>query len=309
MTPLPIGIQDLADATVLSMTDDRTPRWPAMTVEERTIQYSPSFMLDGPLDPYLEAYAARSADGRADAPVLRTLRYGDRPANTVDLALPLEADTGTAPLHVYIHGGYWRQLSKKDSFFLAPACLHRGEALAAVDYTLAPEASLDEIVDECCSALRGLRAEAESGRLPIDPGRITVSGSSAGAHLTAMAACRLPADQRPASVVLVSGIFDLEPLIATYINEPLNLDVTAAHRNSPSRHDLDGFPPTVVAWGDNETDEFKRQSRMFVDRIQAAGGRATEVEVPGRNHFDVVFDIVPDLTDRLPDQQPDSPPR
>ena len=261
-------------------------------------------MLDGPLDPYLDEYADRSAKARESVPSVETLRYGPGPGNTVDLALPTNATADNpVALHIFIHGGYWQQLSKRDSFFLSPRCLERGEAFAAVDYTLAPEASLDQIVDECCAALTMLMDAARSGDLPIDPDRIVVSGSSAGAHLTAMAACRLPSEHRPAAVVLMSGIYDLEPLVATSINDVVGLDVIDAHRNSPTRSDLTGFPPAVVAWGDNEPDEFKRQSRHFADLIQRAGGVVVETEVPGRNHFDVVFDIVPDLTDLIPSRQ------
>jgi arylformamidase len=299
-------IRSLSDATVKAMTEarDRVPQWPAMSVEERTRQYSPSSMLDGPLDPYLDAYATRSAEARAAAPSVVTVRYGPKPSNTIDVALPEPG--GPAPaLHVYIHGGYWQQLSKRESFFLAPPCLARGEAFAAIDYTLAPEATLDEIVDECCTALVTLRVIADTGELPIDPERITVSGSSAGAHLTALTACRLPVEQRPAAVILASGIYDLEPLLATDINDAVGLDVAGAQRNSPARCDLSGFPPAVIAFGDNEPEEFKRQSRRFADLIRAARGGAeidpvAEIEVAGRNHFDVVFDIVPDLTDLIP---------
>ena len=271
-----------------------------MSVAERTQQYSPSSMLEGPLEPYLDAYAQRSADARAsaeaDGATVTTVAYGDRASNTVDVIAP--ADQGPHPLHVFIHGGYWQQLSKHESMFLAPTCLERGEAFAAVDYTLAPDATLDEIVDECIAAVRAVGREAAG--LGVDPGRITISGSSAGAHLTAMAAARLPAEERPAAVVLMSGVYDLEPLVATPINDAVGLDVAAAHRNSPARLDLIGFPPAVIAWGDNEPDEFKGQSRHFADLLRTAGTDVAEIEVAGRNHFDVVFDIVPQLTDRIP---------
>ncbi len=273
--------------------DDRKPQWPGMDIDKRTVQYSPSSMLDGPLDPYLEEYAARSARARAVHNVL-TFEYGPRPANTVDVILPPTRIGVETPLHVFIHGGYWQLLSKNESLFLAPECLARNEAFAAVDYTLAPEATLDQIVDECVAAVEMLQDQVNSSR-------VTISGSSAGAHLTAMVAARLTGSAAcPAAVILVSGVYDLEPLVATSINDAVGLDIAAAHRNSPARLDLTGFPPAVLAWGDNEPDEFKRQSRRFADLIRAAGGTAVETEVAGRNHFDVVFDIVPNLADLLP---------
>ena len=260
-------------------------------------------MLDGPLEPYLDDYADRSTAAYAEVGRVETISYGPGPANTIDLAVPSgDRTAGTIPLHVYIHGGYWQLLSKRESFFLAPDCLARGLAFAAVDYTLAPAATLDEIVDECVAALAALRSTAPD--FGIDPDAVVVSGSSAGAHLTAMVTLELPPGQRPAAVIPVSGVFELEPLIGTSINDAVGLDVDRARANSPLLQDLSGFPPSVVAYGDNEPDEFKRQSRALVDKLVAAGRPTVEVEVNGRNHFDVVFDIITHLTPLIPDHPP-----
>ncbi len=283
---------------------DRHPLGIDLDLDEREREYSPSSRLpDRDLSPYLRRYADDSAQARRRWPPT-TVAYGDEPATTVDLFVPEgerpdgERPPAGHPLHVFIHGGYWQQLSKHESAFLAGPCLERGVALAAVDYTLAPEADLDRIVAECVAAVRTLRSVGvERG---IDPDRIVVSGSSAGAHLAARVVQVLGPDERPAGLVLASGVYLLEPLIGTSINEAVGLDVATARRQSPLLHPLDGFPPTVVAWGENETDEFKRQSRALVDRLAGDGGAVVEAEVDGRNHFDVVFDIVPTLTDRLP---------
>lgn len=270
-----------------------------MSAPQREQQYSPSSMLDGPLDPYLDDYARRSAVAYESIDRLETIRYGPGPSNTVDLALPPVDNTiEPIPLHVYIHGGYWQLLSKREAFFLAPDCLARGLAFASVDYTLAPAATLDEIVGECVAALTALRSAAPD--FGVDSDAIVVSGSSAGGHLTVMATLELPHHQRPSAVIPVSGVFELEPLIGTSINEAVGLDVERARANSPLCHDLTGFPPAVVAFGENEPDEFKRQSRALIDKLAAAERPVVEVEVAGRNHFDVVFDIITDLIPHIP---------
>ena len=96
---------------------------------------------------------------------------------------------------------------------------------------------------------------------------------------------------RPAGVGLISGVFELEPLIGTSINDAVQLDLTQARRNSPMLQDLAGFPPAVLAWGDNETDEFKRQSQSMCQLLSTAGTAATAIEIADRNHFDVVLDL------------------
>lgn len=264
--------------------------WRSMTGEQRAQAYSPSSMLDGPLDPYIAQYVARSAQAYREVPEFQTHAYGDRPTQTYDLAVPKGA--GAHPCHVFIHGGYWQELSKTQSFFAAPHWMQDGWAFAALDYTLCPDASVDEITDEVCAALLHLRANG--ARMGIDPARILVSGSSAGAHLAAMATARLPVDQRPAGLCLLSGIYDLEPLIGTYINDALRLDVAAARAVSPAFAVLDVMPPTLLAWGEIETEEFKRQSRDFAQMLGDAGAAVSAIEIAGRNHFDIVFDLIGD---------------
>ncbi len=260
-----------------------------MTPAERGQAYSPSTMVGGDLAPFIKAYVDQSKAAYAALDV-QTLSYGPHPAQTIDLAVP-RAD-GPVPLHVFIHGGYWQQLSKKESFFAAPETLAQGMGFAAIDYTLAPHATLDEIVAEVVAALRLLRAEAS--RLRIDPARIVVSGSSAGAQLAAISAIELGAAEQPAGLILLSGIYDLRPLIGTYINDPVGLDTASAKRNSATFRGLSGFPPCVIAWGEIETSEFIRQSRVFALMLDEAERDVATLEVAGRNHFDIVHDLTND---------------
>lgn len=266
--------------------------WRTLSDAAREREYSPSSCVGGDIDPFLADYfdrsvAARAACEAAGSSIIE-VRYGPSDSQTVDLVRPTSTDEPT-PLLVFIHGGYWQALSKHDSFFAASSCVSHGVAFAAVDYTLAPDASLDEIVEECHQALGALRDVALVHR--IDPKQIIVTGSSAGAHLAAMVGLGSPDGWRPAALGLVSGIFELEPLIGTSINDALELDVTAAQRNSPLQRKVEGFPPTLIAYGDNETSEFKRQSQQLAALLTRADVPVTLHEVPGRNHFDVILDL------------------
>lgn len=267
--------------------------WRDMTAAQRDVAYSPSQALpDGDLMPYLRAYATDSAAAYA-AHAYQTISYGDKPSNTVDLFHPT-SDT-PAPLHIFIHGGYWQALSKRDSTFPASGLLAQGSAFAAVDYTLAPHATLDQIVAECISAVTTLFEQADT--LGIDPSRITLSGSSAGAHLVAMTCLGLPPHYKPKAAILLSGVYDLEPLLSTTIAEPLHMTLAIAQANSPVLKDLSLFPPTLLAFGEVEPSEFKRQSRAFATLLP----NAQCVEIKSRNHFDIVYDLynVSDLATRI----------
>lgn len=272
--------------------------WREMSPAEREREYSPSSAIGGDFSRYIEDYvlhseAARQQCSEAGIPIAE-IRYGPGRSETVDLVVPPEADSAV-PLLVFIHGGYWQLLSKRDSFFSAVHSLDQGIAFAAIDYTLAPSASLDEIVQECRQALRDLGERASDHGYSRD--RIFIAGSSAGAHLAAMMG--LAGRDRsenglgfaPAGLVLISGVFDLEPLIGTTINDAVGLDLAAAIRNSPLLGTLDGLPPTLLSWGEIETDEFKRHSKLMADRLERSGVKTAVLEVPGCNHFDIVLGL------------------
>jgi arylformamidase len=268
-------------------------------VENRTSlerDYSPSTCLDAPttVDALLDAYRTESERARAAVPP-RTHAYGTLPSERLDV---FAAGQGSAA-HLFVHGGYWQELGKDDSSFPAPAFVGRGITYIAVDYGLAPEFALDQIVAQVRTAVAWVHEHADE--LGIDRRRLVVSGSSAGAHLAAMTAL---GDWSPhglvaapiAGLVLLSGVYDLDPLVDTYINDAVGMDHAAAARNSPLLRIRQivrqmQSAPAVVAWGQHETAAFKQQSNAFADAWQQSGGAVTRLEVAGRNHFDIVHDL------------------
>lgn len=251
----------------------------------RLREYSPSSAIGGNYGPHIERYRRDSARALATLRVARDLRYGTAERMRLDW-FPASGTTRRPGLLVFIHGGYWQELSKDDSAFLAPAWHAAGYAHATIGYTLGPEASLPRIVDECCQALAWLGRYADP--LGFDVDNVVVAGSSAGGYLTAACAARAPLPIR--GIVPISGIFDVSPLIGTSINDALGLDLeTAASLNL-----LDSgrrWPASVVAWGEVETHAFAQQSRIFADVVRASGAVCACLEIPRRNHFDVVHEL------------------
>jgi arylformamidase len=272
------------------MTYDNS-NWRNWTLAERERQYSPSSCVAA-IKPFLEAYVARSREAEMLFRCQKNLLWGERPDETFDY---FPAASAAAPLLVYIHGGYWQEHSKDESLFAAPDCVANGIAFAAIDYTLAPRARLGTIVEQCRRAIASLHRQA--GTLGFDARRIYVSGSSAGAHLAAMllvagwqAAYGL-AEDVVSGGVLLSGIYDIEPLIGTYIDVALHLTAEDAAQLSPLGLRLGRPVKTIVAWGDNETGEFKRQSRAFAAALESSGFPVSAFELAGTNHFDIVFGL------------------
>jgi arylformamidase len=220
----------------------------------------------------------------------RRLFYGD----TADEFVMLTGDFERAhQVHLFIHGGYWQELSWRDALFPAAGFVEQGHVYGAINYTLAPQVSLDQIVDQCRRAVLAVvrAAELEGASL-----RLSLSGSSAGAHLAAMMALTDWSShgllRNPVSaLVLLSGVYALRPLIQTSVNNVLGLDQSDADRLSPLLLQAPKVCPAIVAWGQYETRAFKRQSAAFASYWRASANPVEALEIAGRSHFDIVFDL------------------
>lgn len=253
-------------------------------------QYSPSSCVDD-LGALLSTYVSESKKSEARTTVIKDLMYGDHPDESLDY---FPASNKKAPIHVFIHGGYWQELSKNESTFPGADFVDSGIAYAAINYTLAPRAGIGQIVEQCRRSIRWLYKNA--GQLGFNRDKLFISGSSAGAHLACMALLTpwetygLPGDLIKGAT-LMSGIYDLRPICHTYINEPLRMDEEEAVRLSPLFMTRSGKPPVIICWGEFETDEFKRQSRVLSEAWLKEGNEAVTFEVSGHNHFDIVHTL------------------
>ncbi|MBC6447513.1 alpha/beta hydrolase [Actinokineospora sp. HBU206404] len=239
-------------------------------------------------------YAQRSAAARERLDVEVGVRYGQRPEESFDL-FPARDPGG--PLLVFVHGGYWQEVSKNESAFMAPDLVPAGVSVAALGYGLAPAYTLPEIIAMAAGGIRWICANLD--HLPGKPGSVYLAGCSAGAHLIAMALLDEVGWRRTgtravdavAGAILLSGVYDLEPVARTYVNAPLGLDTATARACSPTHHLGPALPPLVVARGEHETDEFGRQQREFVHAVRALGGDVTDLVARSRNHFDLAYDL------------------
>ena len=283
----------------LTWHDHATDASRSMSQTDLDAQLSPSRLVES-LDDELALYASRSAQARAAAAgydgLHEGLSYGAHADEKIDLLLP-DSD-GLVPLMIYVHGGFWQQLSRRESVFAAQGIVARGGAFAAVGYTLAPHASLDDIVLQVRQAVAWLVQNATT--FGLDRARIVVSGSSAGAHLAALL---LLTDWREfalpqpviAGACLVSGVYDLAAVRESYVNEPLMLDQAQVARLSPLRQISAGEAycgcPLALVYGDNETAEFKRESQCLARQLTASGSPVNALQIAGRHHFDVIADL------------------
>jgi len=230
----------------------------------------------------------RAADARASLRMRAGISYGTDPVESFDLFEPARS-SGPLPVLVFIHGGYWRSLSKAEFSWIAPAFVARGIKVAVIDYGLTPIYPLETIVRQNLSAIAHLWLNAK--RLGIARDAIVVSGHSAGGHLTAMMLAahwntfdrRLPADLLRGGVA-VSGLYDMEPLRHTpYLNADLQLTLDRVAPLSPLYMPPATKAPLITAVGGDESDEFKRHNREI--GIAWSHVLREDVPLPGDNHF------------------------
>ena len=237
-------------------------------------------------------WAEQAAATRRLRACLIDLPYGDSSGEKLDL-FPARGES--APLLVFIHGGYWRSLDKSDFSWMAPPFVGEGIAVALLNYGLAPRTPMEEIVRQVLRALAWLYRRAD--RYDLDPTRIFVCGHSAGGHLTAMTMAALwpsLAPDLPPDLVkgglAVSGLYELEPLVhAPFVNGDLQLTPARAARLSPARMPAATAAPLYTAVGALESAEFRRQNALIAQRWPRNFVR--DIPLPGCNHLTVCDEL------------------
>lgn len=246
-------------------------------------EYNPRLLVPDAARIY-EAWPARAEATRWRHPPLPEIRYGDHPREVMDLFRAPNA-RGTV---LFIHGGYWRALSKNDFSWVADGFLGQGLSVALLNYPLTPEVKLSRIVEASRTAFATLYADVLN---PAERRRVVVTGHSAGGYLAALHLATawedwgLPEDPL-AGCMPISGVFSLAPLIPTTMNEAIGLDLAEAGELSLYGKPWRSQAPLTLVVGGDESREFHRQS----DDLAAAWGELSPrvIDVPGRNHFDVI---------------------
>jgi arylformamidase len=241
---------------------------------------------------YLARYARESEAARKALAPRLDVPYGPTPAETLDV-FPA-AGPGPAPVNVFIHGGYWMALDKKDFSFVARGFQPAGVATVVINYALIPSVDMNELVRQCRAAVAWVHGHAAS--FGGDADRIFVSGHSAGGHLTAMClATDWKAFGAPADAVKggagISGLYDLEPIRLCYLNDTLKLHPEAAARNSPVQLEPTSHASLLLPVGGLEGPEYHRQSEDLAAAWRRHGIACEVLDMAGIDHFSIICQL------------------
>jgi acetyl esterase/lipase len=245
----------------------------------------------------------------AGVKALKDLEYGkigDRKL-LLNLFLPEKAE-GKLPVIVWIHGGGWRSGSKEDCTALGDGFVQKGFAVASVGYRLSDEALFPAQIEDCKSAVRWLRANADKYNLDAD--HIGAWGSSAGGHLVALMGTtgdikdfdkgdNLQYSSAVQAVCDYYGPVDFQTFVTTpgyerhagpesaetkLIGGTVMENQEKAKKVSATTYVSKSAAPFLIIHGDKDPTVPIDQSKMFSDMLKKENVEAEFYTIPGARH-------------------------
>lgn len=221
------------------------------------------------------------------------VRYGTHADERLDLFFPKDAGVASAllPLHIFIHGGYWHRRSKSEYSFVAESIVQMGCIAAIVDYSYLPAIRIGDVVQQVRRAVLWLKDHAAT--FGGDPGQMSASGHSAGAHLASYLVFRSPSEENEvdyavSSVLLMSGIFDLKPIKASFLQPILALTDQEIQAWSP----CDALPSKPAAFrilvGQKESSPMLDMARSFAAHVRSSAMHIHHFEIADEDHMTIV---------------------
>jgi len=238
---------------------------------------------------YFDRWNARSEETRRRVRCSLDVPYGPHPMEKMDLFMPAGASRACL---MFIHGGYWRALDKKDHSFVAAELVRHGVTVAVPNYALCPAVTVEEIVRQVLQACAWLYRNGTNFGAPL--GNLYVSGHSAGGHLTAMAMAALfPAfrPDLPKKVVrgglAISGVYDLRDIVnVPSVNNDVRLKPAPAEKVSPLFYPPATDAPLYLAAGGKELAPFTVQQAALAAKWKKVV--AAEIPCPNDHHFSIL---------------------
>ncbi len=257
--------------------------WKNLSKEELDRAYNNSLAVKNSAD-IIRSWEKASAQAKLEINGACDIPYGDSRFQLFDFFSAKE----DSPVIIFVHGGFWQMRSKNDFTFIVPPLVNAGFDVAMLGYSLAPHASLNQIVMDVRNGIHAIQTYLT--KQYTSPKKIWLLGWSAGAHLISMAL----GEDGVMGGTAVSGIYDVEPMMHCYINDKLQLDETTVINNSPIRL----APPLKsldIFVGQEELPEMQRQSIDFFEYRKSKGVMGIFENIPQRNHY-TIFDELTSTT-------------
>jgi acetyl esterase/lipase len=221
---------------------------------------------------------------RRDVERVADIPYGDAGRrNLLDLYRRRDHPPG-GPVLIHLHGGgYTRGRKNSQSLPLLYRLASQGWVCVSANYRLRPAARHPEHLIDLKKVIAWVRANGPG--YGADPARLFVSGSSAGAHMAALAALT------PNDPALQPGFEDADTSVTAAIglNGWYGGYDGQDDASSPLRHVRPDAPPFLIAHGDHDTVAPVEVARQFAGRLAGVSRNpVVYAELPGAQH---AFDL------------------
>ena len=238
-------------------------------------------------------YATASAATRGRIRHELDIAYGPGPRQKLDLFFP-SGRNGPAPVHIFIHGGYWRANERENYHFVAESVTAAGAIAAIVEYPLMPGARMAQLVADVRQAAAWVGTHI--GEHGGDAARISASGHSAGAHLASYLAALAPHEHgfpatRIKALLLVSGLYDLRPIARSFLQAEIGLTPEEVSAWSPFEAIQSPETPITLVVGKKETEPFHLQAQDFAFAAEKRGAQVERITVPEHDHMTIMRDM------------------
>jgi arylformamidase len=247
----------------------------------RTRDHVPDF------DEKVLEYQRLSIETRSELEMVADIRYGPQPGQKLDIFLPASGSKGL-PVHMFIHGGYWRMFSKNDFSYVARTATDAGAIAVVIDYDLMPSVRLADVVREIREAKSWVSKSIET--YGGDAMQLTVSGHSAGAHLATFLFTE-GEQPPPRGALLLSGVYDIRPLRGSFLQPLIQLTDEEVRDFSPVDQRFQPRVNSVILYGEQETRPFHVQAGSLAWHLKAAGCEVSLSALAGADHMSGVLDL------------------
>jgi arylformamidase len=259
---------------------DPRERWASLDQAARNAAYdNNAAVADSPR--WIEQRNRASAIYREAHPAELDLAYAPSSERTAFDLYP--AADPQAPCLIFIHGGYWQRNSRQVFACVAEGPAAAGWSVAIPGYSLAPQASLAEIVAEIGLALDWLAAHGADHGIC---GPLVIAGWSAGAQLAALHL----GHPGVAAGLAISGVYELSFLRDTGLNEALQLSDAEIETLSPLR--LDPITkPLTIAFGNRELPALVHDALKLHAKRSASEAPGSLLPIEGADHFSIIAEL------------------
>lgn len=250
-----------------------------------------------------EAWGDRDKENKwASTIIKKDIAYGAEDLQKLDVYAP-RGLKALKPVHIFIHGGGWRQGDKGQYKPMGRFYADEGIVFVSINYRLTPEVQHPVHAQDSAKAMKWIYDNIK--QYGGDPNNMVLSGHSAGAHLSALiatdpkylAAYGLNPTMFKAVMPNDTASFDfLNPIkkgkraVQPMIDNAFGTDPNGLKEASPITYaTANNSFPLFVMFVTGQREDAVDQTRLFYEALKSSGARSEYHVIDGNSHRDMAL--------------------